>query len=63
MPALTIADVLLGPSIPELSREPGSTFATGFQYPADIQFVASGMLVHPADEAFEPVCHVTCICK
>ena len=58
MPALTLVDVRLGWSIPALSRKPGSTFTSGFQYPADIQFVEAGVLVRPADEAFEPICPV-----
>ena len=58
MPALMMVDTRLSPSIPVLSRNPGSTFTSGFQYPADIQFVEVGMLVRPADEAFEPICSV-----
>jgi hypothetical protein len=44
----------LRPSIPALSRKPGSTLTSGFQYPADIQFVEAGMFVRPADEALKP---------
>ena len=58
MPALMMVDIKLSPSIPVLSRNPGSTFTSGFQYPADIKFVEAGMLVRPADEAFEPICSV-----
>jgi hypothetical protein len=55
LPTLTIVDVRLSPSIPVPSRKSGATFTSGFQYRADIQFVEAGMLVRPANEAFEPI--------